>query len=442
MRTIFDTLLIIFVLYVIFQKSYKVKTKVELSPKEVEEIIQEWNPEPLAPNDIEDFKPKILKKDTIQFSSFNFLGFGQNKQILESCAKTIKKYGVGSCGPRGFYGTIDVHLDLEKKLSSFLGTKETILYSMGFATVSSVIQAFSKIEDTIVCDQGVNYSIQTGINLSRSKCITFKHNSMEDLEKILKKVTENDGPKVKQRRFLIVEGLYQNYGDILPLDKIVELKNKYNFRLLIDDSFGFGVLGKNGRGILEHFNVDIKEVDFFVANLENSIASMGGFCTGTTAIVDHQRLAGKGYCFSASSPPYLSTAAIEAIKILEKDSEILVKLRQNIKEMQDSLKNLSKVTLKSFPNSPIFHLYLLQNLNQKETEDTLEKIVDKCLEKGFAITRSKYADQEMNQPTPSIRFTVTSQYSSKDITNFSKVLSESIKYDPPRHCSLKVTNVK
>lgn len=427
-RTIFDTFLIIFVLYVVFQKSYKVKTKPELSPKEVEEILQEWKPEPLVPDQIEEWKPKTLPKDVVQFSTFNFLGFGKNKQILDECAKTIKKYGVGSCGPRGFYGTIDVHLDLEKKLSTFMGTKESILYSLGFATVSSVIQAFSKIEDLIVYDQGCNFSIQTGIGLARSKTMVFKHNDMEDLEKILKKVTENDKEVVTQRRFLIVEGLYQNYGDITPLDKVIELKDKYNFRLILDDSFGFGVLGKQGKGVIEYFNVDINQVDFFVANLENAIASIGGFCTGSTSIVDHQRLAGKGYCFSASSPPYLSTAAIEALKILENDKELLEKLRTNIKEMQESLKKVStkKVQFKFYPNSPIFHLALEGNYNKKETTEILEKIVDKVLEKGFAITRSKYADQDHSQPLQTIRFTVSVEHTLQDIQNFITSLSKSI----------------
>lgn len=425
-RTLFDTFLIIFVLYVVFQKSYKVKNlKPELTTKEIEEILQEWTPEPLVPKQVEEFKPIILKKDVLNFSSFNFLGFGKNKRVLQECSKTIQKYGVGSCGPRGFYGTIDVHLDLEKKLSSFLGTKDTILYSLGFATISSVIQAFSKIEDLIVCDVGCNYSIQTGIGLSRSKCITFKHNDMDDLEKILKKVTENDKEKVTQRRFLIVEGLYQNYGDIVPLDKIIKLKEKYNFRLILDDSFGFGILGK-GKGVLDMFNIKISEIDFFVANLENAIASIGGFCTGTSSIVDHQRLAGKGYCFSASSPPYLSTAAIEALNIIEQDSSILEKLQNNIKEMQENLKNFTKeAIIKSFTNSPIFHLYL-ENKEKKESEEILDKIVLKCLEKGFAVTRSKYSENDKSQPCPTIRFTVTIENTSKDIQNFVKSLSNSV----------------
>lgn len=122
----------------------------------------------------------------------NFLGIAGNTEVRDACHKTINKYGVGSCGPRGFYGTIDVHLELEERIAKFMGTQEAILYSYDLATLSSVIPAFANKKDLIIADEGCSYAIQNGCHLSRAKTVYFKHNDVEDLKKILEKVKEDD----------------------------------------------------------------------------------------------------------------------------------------------------------------------------------------------------------------------------------------------------------
>src|SRR6218665_473303 len=198
----------------------------------------------------------------------------------------------------------DVHLDLESEIASFMKTEEAILYSYGYSAISSAIPAYAKVGDVIFVDEGCNFSIQQGLIASRSTIKFFKHNDVNDLIRLLEQQAQHDRKNPKKAKsyskFLILEGLYMNTGDICSLPAFVELKHAHKLRLFIDDSCGFGVLGKGGRGIVEHYGLDITmDIDMIAVSLEYSCAAYGGFCCGTHYIIDHQRLSGLGYCFSA-----------------------------------------------------------------------------------------------------------------------------------------------
>jgi serine palmitoyltransferase len=229
----------------------------------VDELCAEWEPEPLAgtvelepemefplPPLVDSYNAPYVGidgKKVVDFSSFGFLGMACNEKVKESAKATVRKYGVGSCGPRGFYGTFDVHLQAERDLADFYGTDEAIVFSSGYATISSCIPAFAKRGDLLICDKGISHALLTGILLSRSNTYWFKHNDVEDLERVLLEVEKYqkskgmslDAPPV--RKFLIIEGLYPNYGDIAPVKKYLELKERHCFRIIMDDSFGLGV---------------------------------------------------------------------------------------------------------------------------------------------------------------------------------------------------------
>ena len=170
-------------------------------------------------------------------------------------------------------------------------------------------------------DEGACFSIQMGLLASRSRVHYFKHNDMEDLERLLKQQQEEDKKNPKKakvtRRFLVCEGLYINYGDICPLPELIALKEKYKVRIFMDESVSFGVLGEKGKGVTEYYNIPIEEVDMICVSLENAMASIGGFCCGRAYVIDHQRLSGQGYCFSASQPAMMATAAMKALEILQ-----------------------------------------------------------------------------------------------------------------------------
>ncbi|KAI5988412.1 serine palmitoyltransferase subunit I, partial [Pisolithus albus] len=202
----------------------------------------------------------------------------------------LRKYGLGSCGPPGFYGTVDVHLELERDIADFLGTESAILYSQGFITISSVIPAFCKRGDVIVADRAVNFAIQKGIQISRSTVRWYDHNDLKSLEDVLVSV-EKDRRKrgaPVTRRFIITEGIFERDGEIVDLPKLIELKHKYKYRLILDESISFGSVGRTGRGLTELYNVPASQVDMLIGSVANGLCSAGGFCAGSTIVTEHQ----------------------------------------------------------------------------------------------------------------------------------------------------------
>lgn len=208
---VLEAALVLMILYLYLQSSFKPRSKQNepLTEKEIDELCEDWVPEPLSkplPDHVRVWEPPVISsvcgthvvangKRVLNMVSTNYLGVAGNQDILDASIGTINKYGVGSCGPRGFYGTIDVHLDLEQRISQFLGTEAAIIYSYDLATLPSVIPAFANRRDLIVCDEGVNYAIQKGCLLSRAKVLYFKHNDMADLEKVLAQVLADDSTK-------------------------------------------------------------------------------------------------------------------------------------------------------------------------------------------------------------------------------------------------------
>lgn len=254
------------------------------------------------------------------------------------------KYGCGSCGPRGFYGTIDVHLELEKKFSEFLNVDGAILYSDGSSTCASTVAAFAKRGDLIIADEAIHEPLVAGVMLSRATVKWFKHNDMDDLKKVLENVRQTDQKLRRksnsQRRFIVAEGLYKNTGKVVPLDKLVQLKHEYCCRMILDESHSFGTLGQTGRGVMELYNLKpMYDVDIITIALENAMGSVGGITVGCEEVIEHQRLSGSGYCFSASSPPFTASAAMQSLMQLKTyGSDVLLKrLHDNKSYMRDKL---------------------------------------------------------------------------------------------------------
>ena len=254
----------------------------QLTEEEVKKKLAEWQPEPLVPPIRKDHSlltPRnvtsivgkrviVNGKDCLNLATHNYLNLIGNNEIQEKAASTIEKYGVGSCGPRGFYGTVDVHLELEERLAKFMDMEEAVVYSYGFSTIASAIPAYCKRQDLVFADEKVNFSIQKGFDASRSNIKYFKHNDVQDLENLLMRQDEIDkkNPKkaIRIRRFLIVEGIYMNTGKICPLPELVALCKKYKLRIFIDESISFGTIGTHGRGVTEYFKVPKEDVDMIM----------------------------------------------------------------------------------------------------------------------------------------------------------------------------------
>ncbi|KAJ8761383.1 hypothetical protein K2173_001514 [Erythroxylum novogranatense] len=424
-----EGLLFVVILFLLSQKSYK-PPKRPLTEKEIDELCDEWVPEPLIPPIKEDmlYETPVLEcaagphtivngKDVLNFASANYLGLVGHEKILGSCTSALEKYGVGSCGPRGFYGTIDVHLDCEARIAKFLGTPDSILYSYGLSTMFSAIPCFCKKGDIIVVDEGVHWGIQNGLNLSRSTIVYFKHNDMESLQNALEKVTVDNKRAKKLRRYIVVEAVYQNSGQVALLDKIIRLKERYRFRLLLDESNSLGVLGSSGRGITEYYGVPIEKIDIITAAMGHSLATEGGFCTGSARVIDHQRLSSSGYVFSASLPPYLASAAITAIDVLENNPTLISKLKDNITIMWKGLTDLHGLFIVSNVESPIVFLKLEKSTGSKKNDlQLLEQIAECALKEDsvFVVTSKRSTLDRCPLPI-GIRLFISAAHSEADL---------------------------
>ncbi|XP_014677728.1 PREDICTED: serine palmitoyltransferase 1-like [Priapulus caudatus] len=438
-----EAVLLVWLIKVLFfTKSYK-PHRTKLTQKEKEDLVEEWTPEPLVPDTPADhpglhprsFEGKLGKiiringQDCINLASLNFLDMNGNEEIEAGAIKTLKKYGVGACGPRGFYGTIDIHLELEDKLSAFLGLEEVAQYSYGFSVLSTAIPAYAKSGDVIFCDEGACFAIQQGLRASRSKVWFFKHNDADDLERMMKLQDDIDQKNPQKaltlRRFLVVEGLYMNYGDICPLPKLIELKKRYKVRMFLDESLSFGVLGANGKGVTEYFGVPITDVDWIGASLENCMATTGGFCGGRAFVMNHQRLGGLGYAFSAALPSMLASSTITSLEQMQRSPDMFVTLARNATYMQQKLESIPGMTLKGLPISPIKHLSLEGSMETRKQEVCLlEEVVQEAESRGVAIVLARYLDDmEYILPKPSIRVAVSSGFSVEELSRAADVVA-------------------
>ncbi|XP_074598938.1 serine palmitoyltransferase subunit I [Brevipalpus obovatus] len=440
--TYIQAALVISLIYYVLVKRRRPKPR-QFTEREKQRLIDEFNPEPLAPEVPPDhyaLNPRIVSskygkyiivdgKRSLNLASHNYLGLNDEKALEEASLSAVKKYGVGTCGPRGFYGTLDIHLKLEESLAKFLDVEETIIYSYGFSAVASAIPAYSKVGDVIFCDEGVHFAIQKGLTASRSVVKFFKHNDVQDLHRLLKEqeLADLKNPKKAKvtRRFLVVEGLYINHGDICPLREMIELKNKYKVRLFVDETYSFGVLGASGKGITEHLQIPIDEIDLISSSMENALSAYGGFCAGSSFIVDHQRLSGLGYCFSASLPALQAASALVALEIIEKQPELIKNLQKICLRFHSKLEEIDSISVQGDPLSPIKHLRSSKKFDSFDVETkNLEQICDHALERGYALTVARYLKEEIRPIQPSIRLIVNVRLEPTEIDDIVTMLKE------------------
>ncbi|EOD45047.1 Serine palmitoyl transferase subunit [Neofusicoccum parvum] len=442
--------------YLLAPKYSTQKQKVVLTEDEIDELVEDWSPEPLvAPQtpleELENEKRPVIVgpsgpktklsngRTVTNLASYNFHNFLANETLKEKAVTTLRTYGVGPCGPPGFYGTQDVHMKTEADIAAHLGVPACIAYAQAFSTISSVIPAFSKRGDIIVADKGVNFAIRKGIQISRSTVRWFEHNDMEDLQRVLAKTVKEQARKPLTRRFIITEGLFENFGDMADLPKLIELKLKYKFRLILDETWSYGILGRTGRGLTEAQNVDATEVDMLIGSLAGPLCAGGGFCAGSEEVVEHQRISAAAYTFSAALPAILSTTASETISLLQENPELLVQLRENIKSMRAQLDPRSDwVWCPSAPENPMMLLVLkpevvaAKKLGQEDQEFLFQEVVDECLSNGVLITRLKAMPAAVGSndkpwvPQPALKVCVTAGLSKKETEKAGVVIRHAI----------------
>ncbi|MBF1386744.1 serine palmitoyltransferase [Prevotella aurantiaca] len=252
--------------------------------------------------------------DILMFGSNAYTGLPNDPRVIEAGKKALDKYGSGCAGSRFLNGTLDLHVQLEKELAEYMNKEDVLCFSTGFSVNSGVLASVVGRGDYIICDDRDHASIVDGRRLSFATQLHYKHNDMEDLERVLQKLPQ------ESIKLIVVDGVFSMEGDLANLPEIIKLKHKYNCSVMVDEAHGLGVFGKQGRGVCDHFGLT-DDVDLIMGTFSKSLASIGGFIAGDKDTINFLRHTCRTYIFSASNTPSATAAALEALHIMQEEPE-------------------------------------------------------------------------------------------------------------------------
>ncbi len=256
----------------------------------------------------------------IMIGSNNYLGLTVHPKVRKAAMDAIAKYGTSCTGSRFLNGTLEMHLELERRLAEWVGKEAALVFSTGYQVNVGVISALVGRDDFAITDKEDHASIIDGCKMSYGTMKRFKHNDMASLERVLSSLPENSG------KLVIVDGVYSMGGDIAPLPELIAICRKYNARLMVDDAHSMGVLG-GGRGTAAHLGVT-EDVDLIMGTFSKSFASLGGFIAGDARTIDYIQHHARSLIFSASIPPANAAAAMAALEVMQEEPERIRRLNE------------------------------------------------------------------------------------------------------------------
>ncbi len=333
--------------------------------------------------------PEIIMngRKMVMVGSNNYLGLTNHPKVKEAAIEAIRKYGTGCAGSRFLNGTLNIHVELEEKLAQFIRKDAALIFSTGFQVNLGVISALIGKDDIIIIDKMDHASIIDGCRLSFGEIRKFKHNDMADLERILKESDDRD-------KLIVVDGVFSMEGDIANLPDIITLAKKYGARVMVDDAHGIGVLGKTGRGTAEHFGLE-EEVDLIMGTYSKSLASIGGFISGSAKVIHYIKHFARSLIFSASPPPASIASVSAALDIMEHEPERRELLWKNTRKMFTGLKELGFEVGPS--QTPIIPIVVGENQNAFTMAMMLQEegvfanvAVSPAVPNGRALLRTSY----------------------------------------------------
>jgi glycine C-acetyltransferase len=284
----------------------------------------------------------------LNFCSNNYLGLANHPRLVEAAKDAIDRYGVGPGAVRVISGTNDLHIELEKRMAKFKGVEAAITLQSGFQANTATIPALIGKKDFIFSDQLNHASIIDGCRLAGGKIIPYQHCDVDSLEAVIK---ENLGHF--RHAIIITDGVFSMDGDIAPLDKLYEVAKKYDILLMVDDAHGEGVLGKGGRGIVDHFGLHGK-VDLEIGTMSKAFGVVGGVVAGKAPIIEWLRQRGRPFMFSSAVTPADAAACIAAIDLLEASTELVDRLWDNARYFKAGMKELGFDTgVSATPITPV-----------------------------------------------------------------------------------------
>ena len=273
-------------------------------------------------------------KRVINLASNNYLGLTTHPKLREAALDATRRYGVGSGAVRTIAGTMKIHLELEEKIARFKNVEACVVFQSGFAANAGTVSAILGKEDFIISDELNHASIIDGARLSRAKILVFRHKDIAHAEEQLASVKDQPG-----RKLLITDGVFSMDGDIGPLPALCSLAEKYGAIMMVDDAHASGVLGRHGRGTIDHFNVHGR-VDVQVGTLSKAIGALGGYVCGSRDLIEFLYHRARPFLFSTSHPPSVAATCIAAFDVLEQEPERIEKLWENTRFFKKELGRL------------------------------------------------------------------------------------------------------
>ena len=270
-------------------------------------------------------------KKVINLASNNYLGLTTHPKLREAALEATKKYGVGSGAVRTITGTMKIHMELEERIARFKNVEACVVFQSGFTANAGTVSAVLGKEDFIISDQLNHASIIDGARLSRAKILVFNHKDIAHAEQQLESVKNEPGKKL-----LITDGVFSMDGDVGPLPQLCDLAEKYCAIMMVDDAHASGVLGRSGRGTVDHFDVHGR-VDIQVGTLSKAIGALGGYVCGTRDLIDFLYHRARPFLFSTSHPPSVAATCIAAFDVLEQEPERIEKLWENTRYWKKEL---------------------------------------------------------------------------------------------------------
>ena len=283
----------------------------------------------------------IEGRKIVMAGSNNYLGLTADPRVKKAATDAVEKYGTGCSGSRYLTGTLDLHVELERRLAAFFGKEDCLLYSTGYQTAQGIIPTLVQRGEYVVSDKDNHACIVAGylmaagangmVDSNHQTLVRYRHNDMKHLESVIAKLPK-DAPKL-----IVSDGVFSTSGEIVDLPEMVAVAKAHNARILIDDAHAVGVIGKGGRGTASHFGLE-EQTDMTMGTFSKTFASLGGFVVGDRAVINFLKHHAPALIFSASPTPSSVAAAIAALDILEKEPERIEKLMANARKMRHGLK--------------------------------------------------------------------------------------------------------
>ena len=309
-------------------------------------------------------------KEVLNFCANNYLGLSDNSRLMNAAVETMKTHGFGMSSVRFICGTQDIHKELEAAISDYFHTEDTILYGSCFDANGGLFDGILSAEDAIISDALNHASIIDGVRLCKAKRYRYANANMEELEECLKQAQE------QRFRIIATDGVFSMEGDVAPIDQMVDLCNKYQATLMVDEAHGLGVFGREGRGTCDHFN-KLPDVEIVMGTFSKSLASIGGFIAADKETINYMKHNVRPYIFTASIAPAATAAVLEALHIMRSEPERNVALWDNTNYAMKAFKDLGFEI--GHTQSPIIPLFI------RDTEKTFI-LTHMIFEEGVFVT--------------------------------------------------------